>query len=97
VLETLAERIPPGEVDDLVARLPIDFHDVLKRRRDEFVDMSASEFVRRVAERDKASEDDARRHIRAVLAVLRDVVSIEEFSDIVVELSKDYDTLLPTP
>jgi uncharacterized protein (DUF2267 family) len=97
VLETMAERIPAGEVDDLIARLPIDFHDVLKRRRDEFEDMSASEFVRRVAERGKAGEDEARRDIRAVLAVLREVVGVEEFSDIVVELSKDYDALLPTP
>jgi uncharacterized protein (DUF2267 family) len=97
VLETLAERIPPGEVDDLIARLPIDFHEALKRRRNDFVDLSADEFVRRVAEREKATVDEARRHIRAVLAVLREVVSVEEFSDIVVELSKDYDTLLPLP
>jgi uncharacterized protein (DUF2267 family) len=59
--------------------------------------MSASEFVRRVAEREKATEDEARRDIRAVLAELREVVSVEEFSDIVVELSRDYDALLPTP
>lgn len=31
VLETLAERIAPGEVDDLIARLPVELHPALKR------------------------------------------------------------------
>jgi uncharacterized protein (DUF2267 family) len=48
-----------------------------------------------VAEREQTSADEARRHIRQVLAELRETVSVEEFSDIVVELPKDYDALLP--
>ena len=97
VLTTLAERVPPGEVDDLVARLPVELHEPLKQGRAGVVAMPADEFVRRVADREGVSTDDARRHIRAVLAVLRDAVTVEEFSDVVVELSKDYDDLLPRP
>jgi uncharacterized protein (DUF2267 family) len=95
VLETLAERVPAGEVDDLIQRLPLDFHEPLRRHRDELVPMAADEFVHRVAERERTSADEARRHIRQVLAELRETVSVEEFSDIVVELPKDYDALLP--
>jgi uncharacterized protein (DUF2267 family) len=97
VLETLAERIPAGEVDDLVARLPIELHDVLKRGRDTTVALSADEFVRRVAEREHVTEDEARRDTRAVFAALREVVDLEEFSDVAVALSKDFDALLETP
>ncbi|MCU1499953.1 MAG: hypothetical protein JWM47_3906 [Acidimicrobiales bacterium] len=95
VLETLAERIPPGQVDDLVAQLPIDLHGPLRRHRDEFLAMPADQFVRRVAEREGTAADQAVRHVRIVLSAVRDAAGIEEFSDVVVELPDDYDALLP--
>jgi uncharacterized protein (DUF2267 family) len=56
VLETLAERIPAGEVRDLMGRLPIALHEPLRRRLvlgDEHATaISAAEFVRRVAVRE---------------------------------------------
>lgn len=99
VLETLAERIAPGEVEDLVSRLPLTFHEPLRRGAAQCTEhtrrRTASEFVQVVAEREGVDQDTARRHIRAVLAALRAALGDEEFSDMVVELPKDYDVLIP--
>jgi uncharacterized protein (DUF2267 family) len=99
VLETLAERIAPGEVDDLISRLPISFHDALRRgaaqRNEQTRRRTADEFVAVVAGREGVDRETGRRHIRAVLAGLRAALGDEEFSDMVVELPKDYDLLLP--
>jgi uncharacterized protein (DUF2267 family) len=101
VLETLAERLAPGEVDDLVARLPVQLHAALRRgaaRADEHLRrVPVDEFVSRVAEREQVSRDGAFQHIRAVLATLRESIRAEEFSDITAQLPNDYAVLLPQP
>jgi uncharacterized protein (DUF2267 family) len=90
VLETLAERIAGGEVDDLVARLPLALHEPLKRGREHGGEkahkMSPDEFLRRVAEREGISLEDARDHTRAVLLTLREAVGDEEYFDVTVQL-----------
>ena len=101
VLETLAERIPSGQVRDIMTRLPRDFHDDLRagmsRADGGSRSMPAAEFLRRVAEREAVAPDVALRHVRAVLATVREAVSPEEFADVQVELPGDYDRLLPKP
>lgn len=109
VLETLAERIAPGEVDDLITRLPVAFHEPLRRGAAQHNELTrrrtADEFLAVVARRQGAEGVGAegvdvatvRRHTRAVLAALRAALGDEEFSDMVVELPKDYDVLLPAP
>jgi uncharacterized protein (DUF2267 family) len=93
VLETLAERITAGEVRDLTARLPVRFHEALKRgvaqadsatRR-----MSPDEFLRRVAKHAGAGPDQAREYTRAVLATVREATR-EEFFDVTVQLPPEY-------
>jgi uncharacterized protein (DUF2267 family) len=94
VLETLAERIAGGEVEDLIARLPTQFHLPLRRGIErtggKATKMSVDEFVRRVAEREGVSEEDARDHIRAVFVTLREAVGDDEFFDVTVQLPADY-------
>jgi uncharacterized protein (DUF2267 family) len=97
VLETLAERITPGDVDDLVAQLPVPLHEPLKHgaaRRNEHLDPDG--FVREVAAREGTDPDDARMHIRAVLAVVREVAG-EEYTDITAQLPTRFTPLLPLP
>jgi uncharacterized protein (DUF2267 family) len=93
VLETLASRIAGGEVDDLIARLPIELHPALKRgkelSRGKATRMSFEEFVRRVAEREGVSFDSAREHVGAVLSTLRDALG-EEFYDVTSQLPDEY-------
>jgi uncharacterized protein (DUF2267 family) len=96
VLETLAERIAGGEVDDLMDRLPVELHPPLKRGRERSggtaTKMSFDEFVDRVREREggDVSEDRARDHARAVLLTLREAVGDDEFFDATVQLPRDY-------
>jgi uncharacterized protein (DUF2267 family) len=101
VLETLAERIAGGEVDDLLVHLPVHLHPALRRGSaasgGKAIRMSADEFVERVAEREDVGLEDAREHIRAVLATLRDTVPPDEFADVIAQLPRDYDELLAWP
>jgi uncharacterized protein (DUF2267 family) len=98
VLETLAERIAGGEVDDLIARLSARLHPPLKRGRErsggKATRMSLDEFLRRVAEREGVDPDQAREHARAVLVTLREAVGDEEFRDVTVQLPDEYLTAL---
>lgn len=97
VLETLAERITPGDVDDLVAQLPVPLHEPLRHgaaRRNEHLDPDG--FVREVAAREGSDLDDARMHIRGVLAVVREAAG-EEYTDITAQLPTRFTPLLPLP
>jgi uncharacterized protein (DUF2267 family) len=98
VLETLAERIAGGEVDDLIARLPLRLHPPLKRGRERSGGkarrMSLDQFLAGVAEREGVGPEDAREHARAVLATLREAVGEEEFRDVTVQLPHDYEAAL---
>ena len=98
VLETLGERIASGEVRDLIARLPVQLHEPLRRGTamsgPEAKRMPLEEFLRRVADRAATSVDRALADTRAVLATLWDAVD-EEYFDVRVQLSPDYEPVLP--
>jgi uncharacterized protein (DUF2267 family) len=100
VLETLAERIASGEVEDLVSQLPVQLHAPLKRGMaggsGDTKRMSVEEFLRRIAEREGVTPEVAREHARAVFATLRESIS-EEFFDVTAQLPNDYWILLPRP
>src|SRR5918999_4356786 len=92
VLETLAERIADGEVEDLIGRLPVPLHAALKRGRARSPGarrMSLERFVGRVAEREGVPPEAAGEHARAVFATLRDAVG-EELYDVTVQLPPEY-------
>ena len=100
VVETLAERISGGEVEDLRARLPLEVHPALKRGRaasgDHARSMPLQSFLARVAEREGVPPAEALVHARAVLATMREAVGDEEFLDVMSELPADYKrTLVP--
>ena len=97
VLETLAERIAAGEVDDLIALVPQELRPALergKRRGDgKAVRMTLDEFVRRVAEREGVSIDLAREHVAAGLATLRELLPEAEWRDVTAQLPRAYEAL----
>ena len=94
VLETLAERIAGGEVDDLIAQLPAVLHEPLKRgnalSNGAARPMSLEEFVLRIAEREGVVPGGALAHARAVFATLREALPKKEFLDITAQLPRDY-------
>jgi uncharacterized protein (DUF2267 family) len=101
VLETLAERISGGEVEDLTAELAPELHEPLRRGNDESNGaarrMTLEEFAERIAHRERVTEDQAREHAQAVLAALREAITDKEYSDVRTQLPDDYRVLLPTP
>jgi uncharacterized protein (DUF2267 family) len=98
VLETLAERLSHGEVEDLIAQLPTELHMALKRgdalSNGAARKMPIDKFLRLIAEREGATPQIALQHARAVFATLREAVSEKEFSDVTVQLPTDYTQLL---
>jgi uncharacterized protein (DUF2267 family) len=98
VLETLAERIAGGEVDDLISRLPLALHEPLRRGSErsggKATRMSLDQFVTRVAERTGHSVEQARDDVRAVMVTLREAVGDDEFFDVAVQLPREYDAVL---
>lgn len=93
-LETLAERIDGGEVDDLVERLPPELHPALRRGREasggRATRMPLETFVRRAAQREGVrSLQEAARHLRAVFGALRATLG-DELLDVKAQLPEDY-------
>lgn len=104
VLETLAERIAAGQVEDLMALLDPLLHPPLRQgmasatpgaRR-----MSLEDFLRQVAAREGAGTDEEAlfsqvfEHARAVFGTLSEAVSRKEWFDIVVERPEDHRPLM---
>jgi uncharacterized protein (DUF2267 family) len=97
VLETLAERISDGEVDDLMLELPGNLRPALARglRASRAAQvMTADEFVASVADREGVDLEEAEQHVAIVFTALREAISPKEFSDLVAQLSRDYASLL---
>lgn len=98
VMETLAERIAGGEVDDLAEQLPEDLHPALERGKartgGKAQKMSLDEFVERIADRGEVRYEQALEHARAVFAALRDTLTDKELSDLLSELPRGYSEAL---
>jgi uncharacterized protein (DUF2267 family) len=96
-LNTLAERLKGGEPKDLASQLPEELKEtvLLTAGRGSGMHIPAPDFVEIVADRENAPPDEARKHIQAVMATLRDAVSEGEFEDVMAQLSPDYRELVP--
>lgn len=98
VLETLAERIAGGEVEDLLAHLAVELHpplrNALQRTGGRPARLSLDEFVQRVAARETTTVLDAGDHTRAVFQTLHEAVGDEEFHDVRAELPTEFSRVL---
>jgi uncharacterized protein (DUF2267 family) len=94
VLETLAERISGGEVDDLVAVLDVSLREPLQRGKEHSggraTKMSLDEFLERVGKRLGLTPIQARGAVEAVFRALRETVPHDEFLDVTAELPYEY-------
>jgi uncharacterized protein (DUF2267 family) len=88
-LATLAERLTGGEARDLAEQLPEPLAGALTdgEPAERF---DAAEFVRRVAEREGVTEDQARAHARAVFAAIGRLIDPGEIRDMAAQLPKDF-------
>jgi uncharacterized protein (DUF2267 family) len=92
-LETLAERISNGQAEDIRGWLPHELREpidrVLQRKGEQPEAFSLDEFLKRVAEREGVTRDEARVHARAVLSTLREALSPKEFLDTLAQLPRE--------
>ncbi|MFJ5556588.1 DUF2267 domain-containing protein [Streptomyces sp. NPDC093250] len=94
VLEVLAQRISPGEVEDLASQLPGPLGDVLlKARPAQAESFGIEEFYRRVAERTNARPRTAQWDASAVLTTVADAVTGGELNQIISQLPSGYAVL----
>jgi uncharacterized protein (DUF2267 family) len=98
VLETLAERVAGGEVDDLAEYLPRELREPLERGKahsgGKAQRMSLDEFVGRIADREGIVWEDALEHARAVFETLREAIPEKEWSDLMAQLPRSYSEAL---
>jgi uncharacterized protein (DUF2267 family) len=92
-LETLAERLAPGEARDLAERLPAELAPYLATT-DPAEPIDIDEFLRRVAQREQVDISAAERHARAVFEALGRTVGDDEIDDMVAELPHDFAPLV---
>jgi uncharacterized protein (DUF2267 family) len=96
VLETLAERIAVGRVEDLMAQLDPLLRQGMASATPGARRMSLEDFLRQVAAREGAGADEEAlfsqvfEHARAVFGTLSETVRRRKWFDIVVELPEDH-------
>ncbi|MGW7256554.1 DUF2267 domain-containing protein [Streptomyces sp. NPDC054834] len=94
VLRVLAQRISPGEVDDLASQLPGPLGQTLADAKPEQAEsFGIEEFYRRVAEAVGARSRTAEWDASAVLTAVADTVSGGELNQIISQLPSGYAVL----
>ena len=96
-LSVLGQRVAGEETRHLAAQLPPTFAEMLPTEGGaESFDIE--EFYRRVAEMESrgCSNQDARRHARAVMAAVKAAVTPGEFDDLMSQLPSDFAELVGT-
>jgi uncharacterized protein (DUF2267 family) len=98
VLETLAERIAGGEVDDIAEYLPAQLRDALERGKansgGKARRISLDEFVAHISDREGVTWEDALDHASAVFRTLREALPEKEWSDMWEQLPRAYSEAL---
>jgi uncharacterized protein (DUF2267 family) len=96
VLEGLAEQLSEGEARRLAVGLPVvpEQAQAPRRRRKGAHPVKLHDFVRQLSERAGLAEDDARAGTGAVLTVLREVLSEEEYRHLMSQLPAEYSGLV---
>ena len=93
-LETLGQRLPANEAEDLAAQLPPPLAEFLHQTAAQDDEFPVDEFYLRVAELGDLQPDEAEAQTKAVLAVLDDAVSAGQITDLIAALPADYGDLL---
>ncbi|MER6572283.1 DUF2267 domain-containing protein [Streptomyces sp. NPDC001093] len=97
VLGVLAQRISPGEVDDLASQLPGPLAQMLADTKQQPERFGIEEFYRRVAERIGARPHTAEWDASAALTTVADTVSGGELNQIISQLPSSYAVLFGKP
>ncbi len=97
VLTTLAERVTPGQAEDLERELPPELRGALITPSNDAEAFDVDEFCRRVADRAGFTPDESHDVARSVFATLREAVSAKEIGDTIAQLSDSYRAMVGRP
>jgi uncharacterized protein (DUF2267 family) len=93
-LETLKERIPSHEAQELAAQLPQLLGEYLQgKETDSSQSFNLKEFITRASQKENIEPTTAAIHVRAVFAVLQNAIKPEIFSAFHSQFSHDYEEL----
>ncbi|WP_414544609.1 DUF2267 domain-containing protein [Nostoc sp. CCY0012] len=96
-LETLKERVPGDEIQDLARQLPQELGNYLQGREAENEQsFNLQEFIMRVSQKENIEPTTTAIHVRAVFAVLQNAVNPEKFAKLHTYFSHDYEELFTT-
>ncbi|YAF97106.1 MAG: DUF2267 domain-containing protein [Nodularia sp. CChRGM 3473] len=96
-LETLVERIPANEAEELAAQLPQELGEcLLGREAESNQSFGLQEFIMRVSQREDIEPTTTAIHVRAVFAVLQNAINPEKFAKFHAHFSHDYEELFTT-
>ncbi len=93
VLGLLAQRLDPGEADDLAAQLPTQAGAALTSPDGQAESFGVREFLDRIAEATNATEATAQWDASAVLTTVAEAVSGGELNDVLTQLPSGYAVL----
>lgn len=88
-LQTLGEKLDPGEAKDLAAQLPREIGFYLDTRQ-HGLHMRLDDFFQMVSQRAEADLPDAVFHVRVVFEVLQEAVSAGEMADVRAQLPNEW-------
>lgn len=88
-LQTLGERVTPGQADDLAAQLPEELGLYLKMAEG-VEQFELEEFFERVTKREGIDRPDAVYHARVVIDVLLEAVTTGEIEDLLSQLPDSF-------
>lgn len=96
-LETLQERVPGEEIQDLATQLPEELGNCLQGKEAETgQSFNLQEFIMRVSQKENIEPTTTAIHVRAVFAVLQNAVNPEKFAKFHSYFSHDYEELFTT-
>ncbi len=96
-LETLKERVPGDEAQEIAAELPQELGQSLQGREGQSSEsFNLQEFITRVSLRENIEPTTTAIHVRAVFAVLQNAINPEKFAKFHHHFSHDYEELFAT-
>lgn len=97
-LETIKERIPNSDIQDLAAQLPQELRNYLRGQEQGTGKIfNLQEFIERTSQKENIAPTTTAIHVRAVFAVLQNAINPENFAKFQGHFSHDYEELFAAP
>lgn len=97
-LETIKERIPDSDIQDLATQLPQELRNYLQVQEQATNQIfNLQEFIERASQKENIAPTTTAIHVRAVFAVLQNAINPEKFARFQAHFTHDYEELFAAP